>query len=409
MGMTGNKDMGLSKENKQEILRRLVKIRTRIIREHGFYGNLLMHVGMGIAECETAYTDGRNIVFDPVFLESLPDEEVVFVMLHEVLHMVLCHCTRGIGKNKYLFNIACDIVVNSHILAELEKDMFFVAGRSVMHQIPDSCKEGRQYTAEQVYEMLLDGGIGIYAILAGNEGFDRHDTWLSGKLVPVMETEWNLYRKEAAGKYGYPKRGGGELQKELEWFYDHRKQEVDWKKELQNFVQMSYNYNAFDYSFCPADRRYSYADFAVPSFHEVESSALKNIWFVVDTSGSVLCEHGLLDRLFSEIRNAVIQYDYLSATLSCFDSSVSEPQEFCSVESLQRIKPTGGGETSFQKIFDYMAENMKDALPVAVIVMTDGECPFPDEAVALGVPVLWVIAGRKSGKVAVPWGRVIKM
>lgn len=45
--------------------------------------------------CETAYTDGERIAFSPTFLEELSDNELDFVMMHEILHVVLQHCLRG--------------------------------------------------------------------------------------------------------------------------------------------------------------------------------------------------------------------------------------------------------------------------------------------------------------------------
>ena len=111
--------MALSKEQFTNALKRLVLSRMRILMKHSFYGLLLMHTKFKVEEeCETAYTDGDYIVFGYYFLEELSDEELDFVMMHEILHIVLRHCNRFGKKDDNLFNIACDIVVNSIILSE---------------------------------------------------------------------------------------------------------------------------------------------------------------------------------------------------------------------------------------------------------------------------------------------------
>ena len=137
--------------------KRLLLSRLRILCNNGFYGLLLMHMTYSIDEsCETAATDGYQIVFGPEFLDDLSDSELDFAMVHEILHVVLQHCMRQGDRDNERFNIACDIVVNSNILLSENMNLKAITlkkyGES-MHLAPDG-KEGYEYTAEQVYEML---------------------------------------------------------------------------------------------------------------------------------------------------------------------------------------------------------------------------------------------------------------
>ena len=116
-----------------------------------------MHVQFGADyRSSTAYTNGHKIVFNPDFIDDLTDMEVDIVMMHEILHIVLKHCFRGKGLDAERYNIACDIVVNSNILLENNMKSTSITlsqyGES-MHLTPNG-KEGYEYTAEQVYEML---------------------------------------------------------------------------------------------------------------------------------------------------------------------------------------------------------------------------------------------------------------
>ena len=149
--------MALSEEKIRKYIQRLLLSRMRILCNHGFYGLLLMHMIYAVdEEVETACTDGKRITFGTDFLDSLSDAELDFVMMHEVLHVVLQHCLRGNNRDPENFNIACDIVVNSNILLENNMKSACITlsqyGES-MHLTPNG-KEGYEYTAEQVYEML---------------------------------------------------------------------------------------------------------------------------------------------------------------------------------------------------------------------------------------------------------------
>ena len=153
--------MALSEEKIRAYMRRLILSRMRILCDHGFFGLLLMHMIYSVDESgETACTDGMRITFGIEFLEELSDPELDFVMMHEIMHVVLQHCTRGESYNHELFNIACDIVVNSNILLENGMKSASITlsryGES-MHLTPDG-EEGHKYTAEQVYQMLLKSG-----------------------------------------------------------------------------------------------------------------------------------------------------------------------------------------------------------------------------------------------------------
>lgn len=144
----------ISTETKKAVLRKMIRCRSRILGQYPFYGYLVMHLQLGVTDCGTACTDMTHLLFDPDFAEQLSEEEMIFVMLHEVLHCSLAHCTRGRDYQPELFNIAADIVVNSNILYSMGIPEFEVAGIPAMHMTPDG-REGYHFSAEEVYKMLL--------------------------------------------------------------------------------------------------------------------------------------------------------------------------------------------------------------------------------------------------------------
>ncbi len=143
-----------------EIVKRLQNARLSLMETYPFYALLLINMKFAIdLSCETTYTDGYRIAFNPDFINELSDSELVFVLMHEVLHAALGHPFRHQPDYETeIFDIACDIVVNSNIYYSCNKDKKFISlkkyGES-MHLAPNG-KEGYLYTAEEVYSMLLD-------------------------------------------------------------------------------------------------------------------------------------------------------------------------------------------------------------------------------------------------------------
>ncbi|MCR4661073.1 MAG: VWA-like domain-containing protein, partial [Clostridia bacterium] len=133
--------------------------------------------------------------------------------------------------------------------------------------------------------------------------------------------------------------------------------------------------------------------------------SVKNIWFVIDTSGS-MSDKDITDA-FSEIVNAIEQFNgKLEGTLSFMEAGITDPVPFASVEDVMNIKPIGNGGTSFISIFNYLKNNLINNPPSQIIIITDGYDVFPEEKVALGIPVLWLINNKYVNP---PWGRVARI
>ena len=171
---------------------------------------------------------------------------------------------------------------------------------------------------------------------------------------------------------------------------------------MNNFVQEEIT----DYSFTPPDRRFDDNPFFLPDFNEKEET-IGNVWFVVDTSGSISDE--AIKAAYSEICSAINQFNgKLSGMLSFTESYVTEPIPFSSVDELLDIKPIGGGGNDFSDIFRYMKNHMTGNLPSQVIIITDGYDTFPNEKAAMGIPVLWLI-NNDNESVKPPFGKVARI
>lgn len=150
--------------NKQvELTRKVYYSRMRILSNHPFFGMLVLDMKFRFTNEEKSFsTDGTSISFNPKFLDMLKEEEVDICILHSIMHIVLKHPFREKEyENKELYNLACDIVVNSNILYSLggfSNKELVVLGQTLPHKVP-SGEEGYKYSTKEVYNLLLHGRV----------------------------------------------------------------------------------------------------------------------------------------------------------------------------------------------------------------------------------------------------------
>lgn len=423
--------MDLSKEEKNNLIRKLLFSRTRVLAKYGFLGLLLMHMKMALDESiETAATDAEYIYFSPKFLNELSDNELDFILMHEILHVVLKHCFRDGDRIPELFNIACDIVINSIILQEHGFDLKSITldkyGTS-MHIAPDG-KEGCNYTAEEVYEMLekkmsnkgmkgkngsdnnsqgsssssnssdSDGDTGG---TSNSKTIDDHSKWKekSGETKD-KEVEWDnrVYEAIKAIERQNEASGAGNMPAYMERIINKlTTPQIDWRYVLNEFIQEEIN----DYTFLPPDYRYS-GDFFLPSYSD-KDDIVKNVLFMIDTSGSMTNE--MITYAFSEVYGAIAMFDgKLSGKLGFFDYVVHNVVDFNDVSDIVKIKPMGGGGTSFESVFEYV--DRMDEPPVMIIILTDGQAPYPKLDSSYNIPILWLI---NNDLITPPYGKVARI
>lgn len=421
----------------RSLVQKIIAAKMQVLDISTFFGILLQHVIFAVdSQCPTACTDAERIYFGTHFCDDLDCDEMTLVLLHEMMHIVLGHCFRGVDKNPHLYNIAADIVINSTLAHTMGLDLS-VKGETLMHIAPNGA-EGYLYTAEEVYEMLLDkypppseknpqGGEGegdgdggsadgtdrtdesaddrgedddFWAQIAevcGGIQIDDHSRW--GSCSEAVEAEWQGRIADACKTAIDTGRAAGRDAAMVDRFYKQLTQPtIDWRLLLQNFIQT----DVVDYSFMPPDRRYDTVflpDFSLPE------DKVCNLWLVMDTSGSVSDKD--MARAFSEIKGGIEQFDgALEGKLSFFDCAITEPVPFSTVEDLALIRPKGGGGTSFHVVFDYFRKHLYEKEEITgIIIFTDGYAVFPPQSMALDTPVFWLI---NNALVTPPWGVVAR-
>ncbi len=96
-------------------LKQLKIIRFKLMSEQPFFGSLLYSLDLVLSQAiPTAATDGKRIMFNEEFSESLSMKERIFVMCHELLHVAYDHTGHEwVGFEKELLNVAMDMRINT--------------------------------------------------------------------------------------------------------------------------------------------------------------------------------------------------------------------------------------------------------------------------------------------------------
>ena len=420
----------MDKAKLQKLTQKLYFSKMRILLNNGFFGCLLLEMEFVLTNSlanstALAATDGKRIYFNPYMLECLDDDELDFVMMHEVMHIVLKHVQRApvdSGVTDKL-NIAEDIVVNSNIMFANDgcqtEPKFRILGVP-MHKAPGGA-EGYNYSVEEVYAMLgaektrrsslLSSG-GKKSGLRGDSkkhgvAIDSHEKFgtlandakdmamLDRKILQACESA--ARRDEQMRRRGNVDPNGrtwGSVPAAVRRIADRlRHAKIDWRTALHDFLQKSIS--DCDWSFLPPDARYGASDLFLPGFslESDNNSSISKILFMVDVSGSM--SRKAVSMCYSEILSAVRQFEgRIDGWLGWFDAEVKKTVKFGGMDDLDGIEFTGGGGTDFKAIFKYVEKEMKNDFPSAVIILTDGFAPHPNEGEALGLPLLWVLTGQ---------------
>lgn len=135
--------------------------------------------------------------FNRTFFDGLGRAELVFVVLHEVLHFVFCHHLRCHDRLPALWNIATDIVINAFLLqkigfAEVSNPSFqkFLESAITFTNLPIAPTSDRllSLTAEEVYDLLVENLQGIMGKASNFKACDEH-IWLGSSTHSGSEQD----------------------------------------------------------------------------------------------------------------------------------------------------------------------------------------------------------------------------
>ena len=97
---------------------------------------------------------GVRLFYNPNFIKDLTDDEVKYLILHEVFHVLLRHQERSGERDHRIANIAMDMILNDAIYDEIIRPLSYSTEMKGALRTPSEY-DGRQ-NFESLYEWLMD-------------------------------------------------------------------------------------------------------------------------------------------------------------------------------------------------------------------------------------------------------------
>ena len=357
----------------------LDKAKVSIVTQHPFFASILMKRQLIEDETiPTAAVDQRGQIYiNPVWFDTLSVDEIVFVLAHEIGHVIGQHATRRGTRNAKKWNIAGDAWIN---------DMLKASG---IGQPISGCVDmpgSKVETVDEIYNKLPDGdGPG-----PGGTGDDIIER--GSPLTPAEATRVDAETRVEIAQAAQAAKAQGKMPAALaKIIADLIDPGTPWHEILERYMT---SYTRGDYTWSRPNRRF--ADIAyLPSTGKV--AEMGEIVVQVDVSGSISQRelahyNGHLSRIIEQCNPERVHVLYV-------DTAVAKHQVFEQGEEVTLEFYSGGG-TDMEAGFDFIAKEGID--PEVFVCLTDGYTDF-NVANAPSYPVLWCI----SSDIEAPYGENI--
>lgn len=356
-----------------------------------------------------------NMFFNREFIDKLNDDELLGLILHETLHLTFYHNVRNVDKNMQLWNIACDLEVNSII----DSMKFKLPEGGLLPQkdfnLPTRLSAEQYYDAiyRELEEQVKNGkfgqgsgggsGNGIPIDIENLPTLDDHSQWSkteseSEMVKQMMDTvvksaiqknEKDLDKsslkdnltealRDVNGKNNKSHRHGSELGNYVSTVTAKGEGKVKWNFILNRLIRKTLSSNYIP-SFKRTSRRYGELVKGKIKNHKID-----NIIVAVDTSGSI--DTDLHERFMEEIILIRRMFKVDIRYIQC-DTRVRQDIKLKRYTDINKIEIKGGGGTDFRPVFEYIKQ--KNYKPNAILYFTDGEGDYPAKS---NIDTLWILS-----------------
>lgn len=384
-------------------------VKVQLILKHPFFGALLLRRDMDVFTPpspwgESACVDlAGRIHVNTQFIEKHTGPELVFVLAHELMHVIYAHLARIKGREPLLWNIACDAVIND-LLIEEGVGSFPEGGVHI--------EGAKNKSAEEIYDWLV-AKYGVHpdkahqfhisvpdsveamndeASSAGDDGWDSRYQDLLPELAAnatpaqlsdaMMEARIALASAlQAAKSIGR----GSALCARLEKIIAST---VPWYQRLEQYM---YAKAGIHHSWNRPNKRFA-GRFYLPRREPLPS--MGEVVLAIDSSGSIsdqeLAEFkGHVLRIFSECRPRKVHLLFIC-------SEVVFSQTFEQKEPIIFPKQSWCGGTDMRCAQEWALTHAPDA--DAVLILTDGYTPFPEKE---EIPHVWVMTSNQKAPIGI--------
>lgn len=371
----------------------LQRFKMELLRKQPFYGDIVMRLefeeNRNIA---TAATNGKKIMYNPDFLKAQSPGQRNYILMHEVLHVLLLHCTRGRDRDPQLWNVAIDYIVNDMLDTKMARPMkqagiplerpasgLFATlsynetadnlygaivkdNRSRMHK---GKLNGSMLTVRKDYRRPNTATITIN-LPAPESGAPGGDL-IPGNLTPEQQEnlENELQKIIADAIRGEKQRGElGSCFIPDDIYRLAESKRLNWKALLKN---MLWETQSDESSYATPERKYLHMDMILPGHGESEET-LEEVWAFVDCSGSVGKDE--MEQFLTQLYRLLKEFR-CTMHLAYWDTSVQDVyRDIKSEKKLLECIPHHFGGTDINCVYQWLRENR--IRPDCMLVLTDG-------------------------------------
>ena len=393
----------------RDIENRIAGIKVRLMKDYPFFGYLVNFVEfretpdiqrMGISK-------DLVIAYNKEFVDKQTNNELLFLISHEILHGTMKHLLRKGNRNRELWNIACDIKVNDILVGSEIGYMpnWVVTGKGY------NIENIRDKSVEEIYEELLktmikNGSIQqrefdqhIYKTL-GNKKLNKE---IQDKLIKEgknlgsigereLEEKLSEVVKEITNKALVLAKYQGNLPAGLEREFNILEEgKINWREILWKYITREL---PIDYSWSRPNKRSRSLGVYIP--YVVRENL--DIVVAIDTSGSIGQKE--LDEFITEMIGIARGIQNVRVTMITCDADIQD--EFLlyngNIAKAKKLKMHGGGGTDFRPLF----KRAKELGARLLIYFTDGYGDYPDNE---EVRTIWVMTTDYNP----PFGQVVRI
>lgn len=323
-----------------------------------------------------------TIAYNTSFFSKLEEEEVQYIFIHEILHLLFRHIFKKPSPVYYeIDNIASDLAVNTLIDIKPPEGVLLPENFGFPPKL--SYEKYLLYLRDYYKDKKVIKNKAKAKNGDGNsEGsIDFHGKWSDDPLSQQVVEELLDAAKKSEIWGNIPQ----EIIEEIE---SSKRKNIKWNKILHFYLNGIIKHN-IRYTIKKMNRRYS---FIYPGkINEYTGKVLLGI----DTSASIEKED--LSIFLSEINKL---NEYYCVYYTQFDTEIKgEPLKW---KTTRTFKFIGRGGTSYQPLMNYVEDKKIPYL----IILTDGYAPSVNKPKTLK-ECYWVIT--KKGKPPVNWGKVIEI
>lgn len=415
-----------------------IKARTAVIFENPILSPCIFKLeSKYVLHIPTMATDGYSLMYNPHFINNLPKKYLRFCILHELFHCILRTQGRRGDRDKYIWNLATDFIINSMLVYDehLEApDWILLDPKYSREEWEKNHPDNVPFTAESVYDELIKDAKEVKIKFTIICPCCQGDPSKKGKSTGKNEKEKQEGGKDQDGG------GGGDTGDTHEQTSEGEgdEKDSDWNKELdeswkqavvlseqmarmrgdvpgwltslvQEIVEPNVPLDKILLQYIGTivsdettwkypNRRFIQRNIYLPSRLANKRDGI----VIIDTSGSISNEdaHDFLGMVLKVVRSKGINEIRLiqNDTRIVDDVRIKNVSQFKS--HIKEFGIRGRGGTSFVEVFETL-EKEKIWSAAFILVLTDLEADFP--AKTPRCPTVWVSIEEKKA----PFGTTI--